>query len=159
MMGTDLVALVVAVAVCVAAGALGAFATASGLPTWYASLRRPAWNPPSRVFAPVWTVLYLTMAVAAWQVWRAHSGAAGRVALGVFVAQLVLNAVWSPIFFGLRKPGWAFVEIVALWLAVVATIAVFWPIRPLAGALLLPYLAWTTFAAVLNGTIWRLNRA
>jgi benzodiazapine receptor len=154
----EAVGLGVAVAACLAAGAIGSLATAGAVPTWYATLRLPAWRPPNWVFAPVWTTLYVMMGVAAWLVWRAGGWHAHRLALGLFVAQLVLNLSWSLIFFGLHRIGWACVEIVALWVAIAATLAAFWPIRPLAGILLLPYLAWVTFAAVLNLAIWRLNR-
>lgn len=125
---------------------------------WYQSLAKPAWNPPSWIFGPVWTTLYFLMAVAAWLVWRT-AGWSGRggTALAVFLGQLVLNGMWSWLFFGLYRPGWAFAEILLLWIAILATIVLFWRIRPLAGALLLPYLAWVSFAAVLNGTLWRMN--
>jgi tryptophan-rich sensory protein len=123
---------------------------------WYAALEKPAWNPPSWVFAPVWTVLYALMAVAGWWVWR--SGEPGRgAAFGAFALQLVLNGAWSWLFFGLHLPGAAFAEIVALWLAILATVVLFWRLRPLAGTLLVPYLAWVTFAAALNLALWRLN--
>ncbi len=158
MTGREFVGLAVAVAACLGAGAIGALATAGAIPTWYAAIRRPTWNPPNWIFGPVWTALYILMAVAAWQVWRAAGWTQARVALSLFVLQLLLNAAWSPIFFGLHRIGWAFVEILALWAAIVATILAFWPIRPLAGVLLLPYLAWVTFASALTFAIWRLNR-
>lgn len=123
---------------------------------WYATLRKPAWNPPSWVFGPVWTTLYILMGVAAWLVWDRHRRAA-RAALTLFVVQLVFNAAWSWLFFGLRSPGLAFAEIVVLWALILATTIAFWRLRPTAGALLLPYLAWVTFAAVLNATLWQLN--
>jgi translocator protein len=125
---------------------------------WYAGLRKPSWNPPSWIFGPVWTVLYATMAVAAWLVWKRGGFAGQRVALSLFLMQLLLNAMWSPLFFGLRNPGLAFVDIVLLWLAVLAAVVAFWKTRPLTGALLVPYLAWVMFASVLNFAIWRLNR-
>ena len=150
-------ALTACLAVCLAAGGLGSFATAAKIPTWYATLSKPSWNPPSWVFGPVWTTLYVLMAVAAWMIWmRAEQPGAGR-ALGWFGIQLVLNALWSFVFFGMERPGAAFVEIVALWLAIILTIAAFRAISPIAAALLLPYLAWVTFASVLNATLWRLN--
>jgi tryptophan-rich sensory protein len=124
---------------------------------WYAGLRKPLWNPPNWIFGPVWTVLYTTMAVAAWLVWRRGGFAGQRVALLLFLLQLLLNALWSPLFFGLRNPGIAFVDIVLLWLAVLATVVAFWKTRPLTGALLVPYLAWVTFASALNFALWRLN--
>ncbi|MCL4179449.1 MAG: tryptophan-rich sensory protein [Verrucomicrobia bacterium] len=124
---------------------------------WYAELRKPTWNPPSWVFAPVWTALYASMGVAAWLIWR-QVGASGRGrALGMFLVQLGLNALWSPLFFGLQSPGWALVNISLLWLALVGTVVVFWKVRPPAGLLLLPYLVWVSFASALNLAIWRLN--
>jgi translocator protein len=133
---------------------------------WYAALEKPPWNPPAWLFAPVWTVLYATMAVAGWLVWRAPEPArrgpgsrfAGRRAgLAVFAVQLVLNGAWSWLFFHLHRPGLALAEIAGLWLAILATAVLFWRVRPAAGALLLPYLAWVTFAAALNFALWRLN--
>lgn len=125
--------------------------------SWYAALAKPSWNPPSWVFGPVWTLLYAMMAVAAWLVWRQAGWRAAAPALAVFALQLVLNALWSWIFFGLHAPGWALLEILALWLAILATIVLFARVRPLAAWLLVPYLAWVSFAAVLNFTLWRLN--
>jgi len=156
--GHEFVGLLVALVACLAAGGIGARLTAAVIPTWYAALRKPSWNPPNRVFGPVWTALYVLMAVAAWMVWRTTGVRGAPVALGLFVVQLALNAAWSPIFFGLRKPGWAAVDLVALWAAIVATGVAFSRVRPLAGYLLLPYLAWVTFAGALNVAIWRLNR-
>jgi tryptophan-rich sensory protein len=144
-------------AVCLAAGGIGGAATGSSVSTWYPTLAKPAWNPPAWVFGPVWTTLYLMMGVAAWRVWRAHSrGASG--ALGLFGVQLVLNTLWSIVFFGLRAPGPAFFELLLLWLAILATGLRFYRLDRVAGALMAPYLAWVTFAGVLNYTIWQLNR-
>lgn len=134
---------------------------------WYAGLEKPPWNPPAWVFAPVWTALYALMAVAGWLVWREPGPPTRpvppgrltlrRLALGVFAVQLALNGAWSWLFFGLHRPGLALAEIVALWLAIVATTLLFWRVRPLAGALFLPYLAWVSFAVALNAALWRLN--
>jgi tryptophan-rich sensory protein len=109
------------------------------------------------VFGPVWTTLYAMMAVSAWLVWRQGGFAAQRRALTFFLVQLALNALWSPLFFGLEQPGMAFVCIIALWLAIAATIAVFRRVQRIAAWLLVPYIAWVSFAAVLNGVLWRLN--
>jgi tryptophan-rich sensory protein len=125
---------------------------------WYAQLHKPAWNPPNWIFGPVWTALYTIMAIAAWLVWRRGGFAAQRVALGWFLIQLLLNALWSPLFFGLHNPALAFGEIILLWLAILATLIAFWRAHRRAGLLLLPYLAWVTFAAVLNFTLWQINR-
>lgn len=140
-----------------AAAALGGWATASSLGEWYATLAKPAWTPPDGVFGPVWTVLYALMAVAAWWVWRSGTAAETAPALGAYSVQLLLNLGWSVVFFGLRMPGAAVLEIALLWLAIAATMVLFYRQRPLAGLLLTPYLAWVTFAGVLNFAIWRLN--
>lgn len=126
---------------------------------WYATLAKPTWTPPNQVFAPVWTLLYVLMAVAAWMVWKQDASRIAWLPLGAFALQLVLNAAWSWCFFGLHRPDLALLDIAALWLALAATVALFWAVRPLAGALLLPYLAWVTFASALNGAVWWLNRA
>ena len=124
---------------------------------WYADLAKPAWNPPNWIFAPVWTFLYLLMGVAAWIVWRRVGWTRGRGPLGVFVLQLVLNFTWSWIFFGAHLMGWALVEIVVLWLAILLTIVLFSRRSVTAAALLVPYLLWVTFATALNAALWRLN--
>ena len=153
------VKLVVAIAVPLAVGTLSGLATSSGVATWYPTLAKPSFNPPPWVFGPVWTVLYLMMGVAAFLVWRLGRDTPGvRIALTVFVIQLALNGLWSLLFFGLRSPGLALVDIVALWLAVGATTWLFWRVAPAAGLLLAPYWAWVSFASVLNGAIWSLNR-
>lgn len=124
-------------------------------PDYYRALSKPSWAPPPWLFGPVWTALYAMIGVSAWLVSRR---AASGGALGVWWAQLALNAAWTPIFFGLRAPGLALAAIAAMWVAIVATIVAFWRRRPLAAALLLPYLAWVSFAALLNLEIWRRNR-
>jgi tryptophan-rich sensory protein len=142
--------------VCFAAAAFGGlFAPGE----WYASLKKPAWNPPSWVFGPVWTVLYTMMAVAAWLVWRRGGFAAQGRPLAVFLVQLGLNAAWTPLFFGLRRPDLALAEIVLLWLAIAGTLAAFGRVNRAAAWLLAPYLAWVTFATALNYALWRLNHA
>jgi translocator protein len=124
---------------------------------WYAQLSKPTWNPPSWIFAPVWTLLYICMAVAAWLVWRRNGLLAAATPLAVFLVQLSLNSLWTWFFFGLQRPGLAFADIVALWMAIVTTLVLFWRVSTAAGALFLPYLAWVSFAAVLNFTLWRMN--
>jgi tryptophan-rich sensory protein len=125
---------------------------------WYAGLDKPSFNPPNWVFAPVWTVLYVLMAVAAWLVWRERgSVAAAAVPLAAWLVQLVLNAMWSWLFFGQHEMGLALVDITALWFAIVVTIALFWRVNHLASWLLVPYLAWVSFAMLLNAALWRLN--
>lgn len=141
----------------VAAG-LGATATTTSVGDWYPTLVKPAWTPPSWLFGPVWTLLYTGMAVAAWRVWKeAGRFGAARVPLTFHLVQLLLNGAWSWIFFGMRRPGPAAVEIVFLWLAVFATTWAFARRSRLAGGLMVPYLLWVTFASALNVAIWRLN--
>jgi tryptophan-rich sensory protein len=150
--------LVLMVALCFGAAALGGMATSTGMESWYATLAKPSWNPPGWIFGPVWGALYLAMAVAAWLVFRkAGSLSAAAVPLGIFAVQLGLNVLWSFVFFAWERPGWAFVEIVVLWLAILATTIAFFSRSTVAGGLMIPYLAWVSFAAVLNWTIWRLN--
>jgi tryptophan-rich sensory protein/uncharacterized protein YbjT (DUF2867 family) len=143
--------------VCFGTAAVGARWTSESVNGWYQTLVRPAWTPPDWVFGPVWTVLYALMAVAGWLVWRRRGIVGARWALLLFAAQLALNALWSGIFFALRSPGLAFVEILVLWSAILGTIAAFRQHSRWASYLLVPYLAWSSFAAVLNLAIWRLN--
>jgi tryptophan-rich sensory protein len=153
------VKLVIAVALPLVVAALSGLATSKGVETWYPTLVKPSFNPPAWVFGPVWTVLYIMMGVAAYLVWIRGIDTDGvRVALTVFVIQLALNGLWSILFFGMHQPGWALVEIVVLWAAIGATVLLFWRVAPAAGALLLPYWAWVSFATVLNGSLWWLNR-
>jgi tryptophan-rich sensory protein len=124
---------------------------------WYEALAKPAFNPPGWVFGPVWTTLYILMGIAAWRVSLAPRSPLRRTALILFVAQLALNAAWSGIFFGLHEIGWALAELAVLWVFIVATVILFARIGKLPAALLLPYLAWVTFAGVLNVRLWQLN--
>jgi tryptophan-rich sensory protein len=151
------IGLAVFVLVCFGAAGLGGIVTTPNIPTWYAGLVKPAWTPPGWVFGPVWFVLYLSMAVAAWLVWRQGGLQAARVPLGLFAVQLALNAAWSWLFFGLRDPGLALIDVILLWSAICATTITFWHRSWIAGVLFVPYLAWVSFAAVLNFAIWRLN--
>lgn len=140
------------------AAAIGGLATADNVRTWYPEINKPTWNPPSWLFGPVWTVLYIFMSVAAWRVWRVKEKAGAKIALRLFFVQLVLNALWSLIFFGLHRPGWALIEIVILWSLLANLQGRFWRLDRVAGGLWAPYLAWVSFATILNGTIWWLNR-
>ncbi|MHB2166182.1 TspO/MBR family protein [Alsobacter sp. R-9] len=126
---------------------------------WHRSLAKPSWHPPNWLFGPAWMVLYAMIAVAGWLVWKqAGSFAAASTALTLWGVQLVLNAAWSGIFFGLKRMGWAFVEVLFLWASILATIIAFWPIHTGAALMMVPYLAWVTFAAALNFSMWSLNR-
>lgn len=135
----------------------GWYFTNSSIHTWYPQLHRPAWTPPNWVFAPVWTVLYLLMALAMWLVWREEGSAAVTAPQSLWVAQLVLNLGWLIIFFALRQPGLALAEIILLWSAVLATTFIFFRITRPAGLLMAPYLLWLTFGMALNFSIWYMN--
>jgi len=142
------------VVACAVAAAMGALFPAGPL---YAALRKPAWQPPAWLFAPVWTLLYLMMAIAGWLVAQHGNGTDITLPLAAFAVQLILNAAWTPLFFGARRFDLALVDIVVLWLAIAITIALFAGVNPLAAWLMVPYLAWVTFATALNASILRLN--
>ena len=155
---SDWLKLIIAVLVSEFAGVIGSIFTISAIPAWYATLAKPALNPPSWLFGPVWTTLYLLMGIAAFLVWRKGWNNKGvKAALSLFGVQLILNALWSIIFFGLHSPAWALIEIIAMWIAIVSTIAVFAKISRSAAWLLAPYILWVSFALYLNYAIWRLN--
>jgi translocator protein len=122
---------------------------------WYAALDRPFYAPPNWLFGPVWTTLYIMIAVAGWMIWRRVGWRSGE--MGLWGAQLMLNALWTPLFFGLNLLGVALLEMALLWLAIVFCVRAFWRVHPLAGVLLVPYLAWVSFAWVLNLGFWWLN--
>ncbi len=139
-----------------AAGSVGAIASArAGI--FYGQLVQPAWAPPAWLFGPVWSVLYILMAVAAWLVWRKHGFQSASTALSLFVIQLFANALWTWLFFGLNRGALSLAEIAVLWLLIVATILAFWPLQRLAALMLAPYLAWVSFASALTFALWRLN--
>lgn len=150
------IGLVAWLAVSFIAAAIGSAASIQA-DSFYTLLLRPSWAPPPDIFGPVWTALYALMGVAAWLVWRVGGFAAARTALSLFLAQLAVNALWSWLFFGWHRGALAFADIVLLWVLVVATLIAFWRIRPLAGALLIPYLLWVSFASALNYSVWQLN--
>lgn len=155
----DWIGLAIFIAVCLGAAGLGSIATTPEINGWYQTIEKPSWNPPDWVFGPIWTTLYIMMAIAAWLVWRTDGFKTAGRPLILFALQLTLNVAWSWIFFGLHKPGWAFAGLVVLWLAIVATTAIFFQRSKMAGWLMVPYLAWVSFAGVLNFAIWRLNIA
>ena len=140
------------------AGFIGSLFTTPSIPNWYAGLIKPELNPPSWVFAPVWTILYLMMGLAAFLVWKeGYERREVRHALKLYAFQLVLNMAWSIIFFGLKNPAAALIEIIILWLAILATIFAFFKVSKLAGSLLVPYILWVSFATYLTYSIWALN--
>jgi tryptophan-rich sensory protein len=153
----DILGLALFVVLCLGIGALGASVVATSIDTWYADLAKPSFTPPNEVFGPVWTVLYVLMAVAGWRVWRAADRDTRRGPLTLFALQLALNLGWTVVFFGLQKIGAALATIVVLDVGVVVTTLAFRTIDRPAALLMLPYLAWVGFATVLNVVIWRLN--
>jgi len=152
------VVLFVMVAVCLGVGAIGGAVTTSAVQTWYPQLHKPGWTPPNWIFGPVWTALYILMAVAAWLVWLRRPTAEVTRGLILFAAQLGLNLLWSILFFGLRSPGAAFADVLVLCCGVWLTLVLFWQVRRVAGVLLVPYALWASYAGALNGAIWWLNR-
>lgn len=150
-------ALLVFLAVTFVAAAIGSTATFNSVKSWYPTLSKPTWTPPNTWFGPVWTCLYVAMAVAAWRVWRKSEPPAARSTAWWYGAQLALNALWSVLFFGLRRPDLAAAEIVVLWAVLVVLLVRFWRADRVAGALWAPYVAWVSFASALNIAIWRLN--
>lgn len=155
----DVISLVVALVIPLVVGGIGGFATTSSLSDWYRVIERPSWTPPDWIFGPVWTFLYLVIGVASWLVWRQGWDSPGvRGALSLFGVQLILNLLWSVIFFGLRSPSWALLEIVVLWVMILLTMVQFYRLNTIAGLLFVPYQLWVTFATALNAAIWWLNR-
>ena len=150
----NILSFIVWLAVTFLASATAVFVKTDG---WYAELDKPLWNPPGWVFGPIWTALYFMMAVSAWLVWQRGDLKAQRIPLAFYLVQLALNALWTPLFFGIQRPGLAFAEILVLLVAIFFTLVAFWKARRIAGILLVPYALWTIFAAVLNFTIWRMN--
>jgi translocator protein len=143
--------------ICFSVAAIGSVWTARSVRTWYVPLQKPSFNPPNWAFAPVWSVLYLSMAVSAWLVWRNAGWNTPRTAFILFFVQLGFNLAWSGLFFGLHHPGLAFLDILALLATVVATAIVFRPFSEIAFWLMMPYTVWVSFASLLNFEIWRLN--
>jgi benzodiazapine receptor len=158
MTGRDAIKLVVSVVACQCAGVIGSIFTTPAIPTWYATLEKPFFTPPNWLFAPAWITLYLLMAIAAFLIWRKGLGQKGvKAALLIFLVQLVLNALWSVVFFGLQSPLWGMVVILALWVAILLTIIRFFKLSTAAGSLMLPYILWVSFASALNIAIFMLN--
>lgn len=138
-------------------GSLGGIFTIAEIPTWYAGLNKPSFNPPNWIFGPMWTTLYVLMGISFYLIWKSPVSLSRNKAMRIFVIQFILNFCWSIIFFSLHEIGWAFVEILAMWVFILLTIIQFRKISTLAAALLIPYLLWVSFASILNGSIWQLN--
>jgi len=154
--------ILIVVVTCLAIGYFSGMATQSSIKTWFPTLMKPSFNPPNWVFAPVWSMLYIMMGIAAGLVWNRMEASKDKElvkkSLIFFAIQLGLNALWSVLFFGLRNPMLALIEIVLLWLMIYETYIKFGKIDKIAGYLFLPYLAWVSFASILNGSIWWLNK-
>jgi len=155
---SDWVALIVSFAVCMAAASVGGLLTTRAINEWYGGLRKPSWNPPDWAFAPIWTVLYILMAVSAWLVWEQGGLSLQAIPLSIFAAQLILDVAWSGIFFYKRMILGGLIEVLVFWTTILATVIAFWGASILAAALLIPYLVWVSIASYLNYTIWKLNR-
>lgn len=154
----NILRLIIAIVICEGAGVVGSLFTTPSIATWYASLTKPSFNPPGWIFGPVWTTLFLLMGISAFLVWNKglnHNNV--KIALIIFGFQLLLNILWSVLFFGYHLPGAAFIEIIFLWLAILATIIAFFRISHPSAWLLIPYVLWVSFASILNFYIWRLN--
>ncbi len=147
----------VSIVIAQTAGLVGSLFTVESVSTWYTTISKPEWNPPSWIFGPVWITLYTLMGIAAYMVWQQREVPNAKLALWIYGVHLVFNALWSILFFGLKNPGLAFAEIIVLLVLIVITTLLFWKINPLAGGLMIPYIVWVSFAAFLNYTIWQLN--
>jgi benzodiazapine receptor len=159
MSGMDIIKLIISIAACEGAGGIGAIFTTPAIPTWYAGLKKPTFTPPNSVFGPIWITLYLLMGIAVFLVWREGLGQEGvTIAFVIFWAQLVLNILWSVIFFGLKSLFGGMVMILLLWIAILINIITFFGVSPLAGWLLISYIIWVSIAANLNVQVWKLNR-
>ena len=149
--------LLASIVIAQAAGSIGAIFTVSNMGSWYSTLAKPEWNPPSWVFGPVWTSLYIMMGIAAFLIWKKRELIGARIALRFYLVQLALNTLWSVLFFGVQNPGLAFAEIIVLLLMIIYTSYLFWKVNKSAALLMIPYILWVSFAGILNYTIWQLN--
>jgi len=154
---TDILKLVASVILCQIAGFLGSLFTTPAIPTWYATLRKPFFTPPNWIFSPVWVSVFILMGISLFFVWRRQGHPQFKKALIFFFVQLILNALWSLAFFGLRLPLLGFMDIILLWIAILLTIQTFLKVSKFAGVLLIPYLLWVSFAALLNFSLWIQN--
>jgi translocator protein len=154
----NIIKLIASIFICLLAGIIGSVFTYSAIPTWYATLTKPSFNPPNWIFGPVWTFLYITMGIAAFLIWqKGLNQKSAKIAISVFIVQLILNSIWSIAFFGFKSPFAGLVIIILLWITIIVTIIAFSKISTLATVLLIPYILWVSFAGVLNYSIYRLN--
>ena len=149
--------LIISIVLCVSLGSVGGLVTVNEIPTWYATLNKPSFNPPNWLFGPVWTTLYVLMGISVYLIWKQPVSTERNKALQLFIIQFILNFCWSFIFFGLHATGWALMEMIALWILILLSILHFAKHSKTAAWLLVPYIAWVSFALLLNAAIWRLN--
>ena len=157
MLKGDWFRLIICIVICIMAGIIGSIFTSRNIPTWYATINKPSFNPPNWVFGPVWTTLYIMMGVSLFLIWRQRDAMSISPAIYFFAIQLILNALWSIIFFGMKLMLVGFIEICTLWIFILLSIISFYGISPVASILLLPYLLWVSYASVLNFSIYKLN--
>ncbi len=156
---SNIVKAIIAIVIPLMVGATSGFFTVTGVESWYQTIQKPSWNPPNWIFGPVWTTLYVMMGIALFLVWKEDtSEELKKIAIALFAVQLTLNFFWSFIFFNQQQPGWALVEIIAMWFFILLTIFAFAQVNKTAAWLLVPYISWVSFATILNYTIWQLNR-
>jgi translocator protein len=149
--------LIISIVLCVSLGSVGGLVTVNEIPTWYATLNKPSFNPPNWLFGPVWTTLYVLMGISVYLIWKQPVSTERNKALQLFILQFILNFCWSFIFFGLHATGWALMEMIALWILILLSILHFAKHSKTAAWLLVPYIAWVSFALLLNAAIWKLN--
>jgi len=155
----NILKLIASIILCQLAGIVGSLATIPSIPTWYALLKKPSFTPPNWIFGPIWTGLYALMGISLFMVWQRRADHLQvKTAFIFFFLQLILNAIWSVVFFGLRLPLLGLIDIILLWIAILLTIQNFFKVSKMAGLLLVPYLLWVSFAALLNFSLWVLNR-
>ena len=155
---SNILKLIISIALPLLIGFSSSYFTITGVGSWYQTIQRPSWNPPNWVFGPVWTTLYIMMGIALFMVWKSDENySLKRIAILLFSIQLIFNFFWSFIFFNQQRPGVAFGEIILLWIFILITIFVFAKVNKTAAWLLVPYISWVSFAAILNYSIWRLN--
>lgn len=149
--------LIISLVATVGLGSLGGIFTIAEIPTWYAGLNKPSFNPPNWIFGPVWTTLYVLMGISFYLIWKLPFSAIRTQAIRLYIIQFILNFCWSIIFFTMHQLGWAFIEIITMWVFILLTIMQFRKLSVTAAVLLIPYLLWVSFASLLNGSIWQLN--
>ncbi len=156
--GSKILKLIISILICQGAGAIGSLFTSPAISTWYATIQKPSFNPPNWIFAPVWILLFLLMGISLYLIWNKGFKYKGtKIAIFVFAVQLILNTLWSILFFGLQSPLFAFIEIIILWFAILLTIISFYKVSKIAAYLLMPYIIWVSFASVLNFSILIIN--